>query len=173
MSVDIEQWLPIMQAYEARQGSYFSTPATSLVGALVASLSEIRAFEDGGQRGIAARVAAHQRCAEGMRAAWAALGLELFCETELSANTMSALRYPDGVDSALLAGIKARGVVVAGGLYPGRKDEYFRVGHMGYVIERPDLLAKTVRAVGEALVENGHPADVEAAVAALKKVVGA
>ncbi|AWV88908.1 pyridoxal-phosphate-dependent aminotransferase family protein [Bradymonas sediminis] len=173
MSVDIEQWSPIMQAYEARKGSYFSTPATSLVCALFASLSEITAFEASGQRGIGPRIAAHQRCADGMRAAWAALGLELFCEPDLSANTMSALRYPDGVDGArLLAGIKARGVVVAGGLYPGRQDEYFRVGHMGHVIERPSLLAKTVRAVGETLVENGHPADVEAALATLRERVG-
>lgn len=174
MSIDIEQWLPIMQAYETRRASYFSTPATSLVQALHTSLAEISAFKDGDKTGITARVAAHQRAADGMRAAWKVLDLAVFPETpELSANTMSAIFYPEGVDSSLLAGIKARGVIVAGGLYPGRNQEYFRVGHMGYVIERPDLLAKTVRAVGEALVENGHEADVEGAVVALQKAVGA
>lgn len=174
MCMDIEQWLPIMKAYEARKPSYFSTPATSLIQTLHTSLTEISAFKDGDKTGIAARVAAHQRCADGMRAAWEAFGLELFPETpELRANTLSAIFYPKGVDSTMLAGIKSRGVTVAGGLYPGRKKEYFRVGHMGYVVERPDLLTKTVRAVGEALVTNGYETNVEAAIAALQEVVGA
>lgn len=174
LSVDIAQWLPIMQAYEARRPSYFSTPATGLVRALHTSLTEICAFEDGEARGIQARIAAHRRCANGMRAAWKALGLDLLpADPQLAANTLSAIFYPEGVDSSLVAAISARGVTVAGGLYPGRQHEYFRVGHMGYVVERPDLLAKTVRAVGEALCEKGYPADVEAALGALREVVGA
>lgn len=169
MSIDVEQWLPIMQAYEAGRPSYFSTPATGLIGALHASLSEIMAFQHGSDTGINARVVAHQRLGNAMRAAWRAMELDLFGQTpELAANTISAILYPADVDTSLLAAIKARGVIVAGGLYPGRQQDYFRVGHMGYVVERPDLWLKTVRAIGEALVERGYPARVDAALAAVQ-----
>jgi alanine-glyoxylate transaminase/serine-glyoxylate transaminase/serine-pyruvate transaminase len=176
MSIDFEQWLPIMQAYEARRGSYFSTPATNLVEALHASLDEILGYNYRDLDGVDARMAIHQRSADAMRAAWKSLGLEVFPATpELCANTLSAVMYPDGVDSSVIADIKERGVIVAGGLYPGRKQDYFRVGHMGHVVTLPNELLKTVRAVGEALVEHGHQADVDAAVATaqehLKKLI--
>ncbi|MFW6057947.1 MAG: pyridoxal-phosphate-dependent aminotransferase family protein [Persicimonas sp.] len=171
MSVDWQQWLPIMNAYEQRQGSYFSTPATNLVEALHTSLSEILVYERGGQhgtqQGISARVAAHTAAADAMRAAWSRMGLEIFPQSpELAANTLSAVMYPEGVGPELLADINKRGVIVAGGLYPGRKQTYFRVGHMGHVVTEPELLLQTVRAVAEALVENGHDTDVGEAVSA-------
>lgn len=167
MSIDWQEWLPIMTAYEERRGSYFSTPATNLVEALHASLAEISAYEYKGKEGISARVAAHKAVADGMRAAWKSLGLEMFPESpEVTANTLSAVMYPDDVDSGVLASIKERDVIVAGGLYPGRKQDYFRVGHMGHVVTEPERIEQTVRAIAEALVEHGHDADVEAAVAA-------
>ncbi len=173
LSIDVHEWTPIMRAYEERRPSYFSTPATNLVAALHASLSEIDAYALDDMSGIAARVAAHQRAADAMRAAWKTLGLELFpARPELAANTLSAIFYPDGVDSSLVASIKERGVVVAGGLYPGRKQDYFRVGHMGHVVTEPEKLVYTVRAVGEALVEHGHAADVDAAVGAAQDILG-
>lgn len=172
MSIDAHEWRPIMRAYEERRGSYFSTPATNLVEALHASLSEILAYETGEKSGIQARLAAHQRAADAMRAAWTTLGLELFpARPEIAANTLSAILYPDGVDKSLVASIKKRGVVVAGGLYPGRQLDYFRVGHMGHVVTQPDVLLRTVEAVGEALVEHGHQADPAAAVRAAGEVL--
>lgn len=163
MSLDIEQWLPVMRAYEAGRGSYFSTPATSLLLALHQGLKEVVGFERFGARGAPARIRAHAQVGRAMRAGWSALGLELFSGSpEIAANTMSAVLYPAGVDSSLLGAIKKRGVVVAGGLYPGREQDYFRVGHMGYMVERPDLLLQTLRAVGESLIEAGFSADLDA-----------
>lgn len=174
MSIDWREWLPIMNAYEERRGSYFSTPATNLVCALEASLEEILAYEYRGDKGIEARVGVHTATADAMRAAWASMGLELFPATDdIAANTLSAIMYPDGIDAGVLADIKKRGIVVAGGLYPGRKQDYFRVGHMGHVVTQPDEILRTVRAVGQALVEHGHDADVDAAVAAASNILEA
>lgn len=145
MALDWEQWLPIMQAYEDRRASYFSTPATSHIMALATSLAELSAD------GMEAVFARHQRVADQMRAAWADLGLELLCDTDVAANALSAVRYPDGVGSGLVGRIKEQGVVVAGGLYPGLKQQYFRVGHMGYSTTRPDHIETTIRAVTKAL----------------------
>lgn len=95
-----------------------------------------------------------------------AWGLELLPEDELAANTLSAVRYPKGVGPELTKAVKERGVVIAGGLHPDLKSEYFRVGHMGYSTRRPDHILTTVRAVAEALVACGADVDVEAAVKA-------
>ena len=57
--------------------------------------------------------------------------------------------------------------MVAPGLHPDARDRYFRVGHMGDVITRPDAIARTVRAVGQGLRSIGCDVDPEAAVAAL------
>jgi alanine-glyoxylate transaminase/serine-glyoxylate transaminase/serine-pyruvate transaminase len=33
--VNLQRWLPIMKSYEARQPSYFATPAVQLIGQLI------------------------------------------------------------------------------------------------------------------------------------------
>lgn len=173
MSLDLLQWLPIMRAYEARKPSYFATPATTLLPALETSLGEILADEVGGAKGIEARFQRHQKVADGMRAAWAKLGLTLLPEPQLAANTLSAIRYPDGVDASLVGAVKARGVVIAGGLHPAVKQTYFRVGHMGEATRRREWLVATVEAVGGALGDVGHQgADVAGAKAALEEHIG-
>lgn len=156
MSIDFHQWLPIMRAYEERGKSYFATPATTMILALDVALAEILDADFGGERGARARIAHHATVANAMRQAWAALGLELLpASSEIAANTLSAIRYPDGVGAELVAEIAARGVIVAGGLHPELKTEYFRVGHMGDVITREDALVKTVEAVEGALIAVG------------------
>jgi alanine-glyoxylate transaminase/serine-glyoxylate transaminase/serine-pyruvate transaminase len=163
MVLDWDQWLPIMRAYEERRPSYFSTPATNLVLALEAGLGEI--LDDGVER----RVERHRLAAEALAAAWRALGLDpVPARPELAAHTLSALRLPEGVDGGLVGRIAERGVMVAGGLHPALAGRYFRVGHMGYTVTRPDWLRHTVRAVAEALTASGHPADREAALAAFE-----
>ena len=151
MSIDFEQWVPIMQAYEARKPSYFATPATNLVVALHAGLEEIVATRLGDASGMEARFRLHERSASAMRAAWKHLGLSLLPEDALAANTLSAIRYPDGVDASLVGRIEEQGVVVAGGLHPACKATYFRVGHMGYSATRAEDLLRTVEAVAGAL----------------------
>lgn len=160
--LDWQSWLPIHRAYEERRPSYFATPATSLVMALEAGLGEILDL------GIESRIETHARAAAALRAAWRALGLRSVPRTEpLTANTLSALFFPEGVDATLLPKIAARGVIVAGGLHPAVRATSFRVGHMGYTMSRPDLLRRTVEAVGGALREQGADVDVGAALAAL------
>ncbi len=159
--LDWESWLPVHRAYEERKPSYLATPATSLVMALEAGLGEI--LEDG----IAARIAAHERAAAALHNAWRALGLRSVPREAVTANTLSVLLFPEGIDSALLPRIAARGVIVAGGLHPAVKTTSFRIGHMGYTVTRPDYLRRTVEAVGGALREMGAEVDLDAALIAL------
>jgi len=160
--LDWHSWLPVHRAYEERKPSYFATPATSLVLALTAGLGEIV------ETGVAARIEAHARAAAALRAAWNVLGLQSLPRTEVTANTLSVLRFPSGVDGSLLPKIAARGVVVAGGLHPAVKTTTFRIGHMGYTVTRPDYLQRTVEAVGGALQECGLDVDVGGALTSLR-----
>jgi alanine-glyoxylate transaminase/serine-glyoxylate transaminase/serine-pyruvate transaminase len=170
MYLDWEAWLPILRAYEERRPSYFSTPATNLVLALAVGLGEIL------EMGMEARFAAHERTGQALRAAWSELGLALVpARPELASNLLSALRYPTGapeIAATLVRRILDHGVAVAGGLHPAIREQYFRVGHMGYVTGRPDLLRRTVEAVAAALREVGCAADGERAWAAAEAILG-
>jgi len=144
--LDWMAWLPIMRAYEERRPAYFATPATNLILALEVGLREILAD------GIEARVALHERAGRALRAAWTAMGLKaLPVREDLRANTLSALWYPEGAGPALVARVAERGVAIAGGLHPEIRERYFRVGHMGYAVTRPDMLLRTVEAVEASL----------------------
>jgi alanine-glyoxylate transaminase / serine-glyoxylate transaminase / serine-pyruvate transaminase len=147
---DWAKWMPIMKAYEARKPSYFGTPAVNLVAALDVSLQQIVA------EGMAERFARHERLASAFRAAIEALGLGFVATNPLErANTLTACRYPEGVlASDLLPAIKKAGVIVAGGLHPEIKAEYFRVGHMG-AVRLGDVLA-TIGAIEIGLRHAGH-----------------
>ncbi len=146
---DFAEWLPILEAYEAGRAAYFATPAVNLVNALDVSLGQIL------REGMEARFARHRRMAGAFRAAWRALGLRTLPVSEsVTAHTLSALYYPEGVDMAVLGRAREQGVVLAGGLHPQLKTRYFRVGHMN-VVGPGDVLA-TVGAVERALTAAGH-----------------
>jgi len=147
---DWNNWLPIMEAYEARKAAYFATPAVNLVNALNVSLGQILA------EGMETRFTRHQKIGRACQAGLAALGLgQIPLQPEYAAHTLSAPRYPQGVDGAkLLAAANRLGVILAGGLHPACRAEYFRIGHMG-ACTLGDLLA-TVGAVEQGLAECGY-----------------
>jgi alanine-glyoxylate transaminase / serine-glyoxylate transaminase / serine-pyruvate transaminase len=144
--LDFAQWLPVMEAYEARKPFYFATPAVNLVAALDVSLGKLLA------EGMDARFARHQQMANAFRAAWKALELKMIPREGLAANTLSAVYYPDGIDATFPS--KVSGIVVAGGLHPEAKTKYFRVGHMGAV--SPNDVLATVGAIERALGSRGE-----------------
>lgn len=146
---DWAKWLPIMRAYESREPSYFGTPAVNLVAALDVSLQQIV------DEGLPVRWTRHARLAAAFRAGVEALGLGFVAEeASCRANTLTACRYPANVSGGeFLSAVRAAGVVVAGGLHPQIKSEYFRVGHMGSVA-LGDILT-TLGAIESAMAATG------------------
>lgn len=144
---DWNNWLPVMQAYEARKSSYFGTPAVNLVFALNVSLSQIL------EEGVMVRTARHATMGLAMKAAIGALGLDQVpLRPELAAHTMTAPRFPKNLNGPdFLANVARNGVTLAGGLLPAIKTEYFRIGHMGGVT-LSEILA-TVGAIETALAK--------------------
>jgi alanine-glyoxylate transaminase/serine-glyoxylate transaminase/serine-pyruvate transaminase len=146
---DWNHWLPIMQSYESRKPAYFATPAVNLVYALQVSLSKILS------EGIEKRVARHEKISNACKAGIEALGLaQVPLNPKISAHTMTAPRYVAGINPQdFLAGATQAGVILAGGLHPVIRNEYFRIGHMGSV-NLGDILA-VLSAVETSLLKCG------------------
>jgi alanine-glyoxylate transaminase/serine-glyoxylate transaminase/serine-pyruvate transaminase len=167
---DWTNWLPIMQAYEARKTSYFGTPSVNLIFALSISLKQILA--EGMPQRITRHIAISQACKAGIQA----LGLsQVPLRPEYAAHTLTAPRYPIGVNGAdFLRRVLESGVTLAGGLLPTISGEYFRIGHMGAVTPG-DILA-TIIAIESALAGCGYKftpnAGVEAAQGAARMMIG-
>jgi len=162
---DWEKWLPIMRAYEERRPSYFGTPAVNLVAALDVSLGQILT------EGIDRRFERHRRLGLACRAAIRALGLtQVPTSDDHAASTLTAPKYPEGVvGTDLLPRIREAGAILAGGLHPEIRSEYFRIGHMG-ATNFGDLLA-TVGAIEAGLQACGHGFEAGCGVAAAQSIL--
>lgn len=142
---DWNLWLPIMEAYEGRKPSYFATPPVNLIQALETSLELIL------EEGMDSRFARHKRLAEKFREVLSDLGISFLPKSkEITANTLTAAYYSEGViGGEFLGKVGENGVIIAGGLLPSHKTQYFRVGHMGIVSD--DHVDRTVGAIKAAL----------------------
>ena len=161
---DWNEWLPIMEAYEARRPSYFGTPAVNLIWALNISLGQIL------EEGMGARFARHRWLSEAFKAAVTALGMkQVPVSAEVTATTLTVPYYPGGVDSSLLGHITKAGIILAGGLYPTIKDQYFRIGHMG-AVTGSDILA-TIGAIEKGLAQVGYRFEAGVGLAAAQAVL--
>jgi alanine-glyoxylate transaminase/serine-glyoxylate transaminase/serine-pyruvate transaminase len=162
--LDIGEWLPVHEAYEAERPSYFATPAVNLISALDVSLGLML------EEGLQPRLTRHQKVALALRAAWTALGLRELPADGLAAHTLSAVYYPPGVDAGLVKAVAANGVTIAGGLHPLLKTKYFRVGHMG-AVSANDVIA-VVAALERGLAACGAPLELGAGVTAATRALG-
>jgi len=162
---DWGNWLPIMEAYEARKASYFATPPVNLICALNVSLERIL------EEGMETRFHRHQRFGDACKAAIQTLGLDQVpTDPAHAAATLTAPYYPRGVTgSAFLPKVKDAGVILAGGLHPDIKERYFRIGHMG-AETAGDLLA-TIGAVEAGLRGCGYQFELGAGVSAAQRVL--
>lgn len=142
---DWSLWLPIVEAYEARKPSYFATPPVNLIQALERSCELML------EEGMDARFVRHKQLAQKFRNEMRSLGLSFIPKSEeITANTLSAPYYPESVNGGEFLGkVGQNGVVIAGGLLPSHKTQYFRVGHMGIVND--EHIDRTVEAITNAL----------------------
>lgn len=142
------------------------TCAIPLVRALDIALNRIE------REGMTSRIERHNRYARGVREGMEAMGLELFaepCYGTTYSNTLTAVSFPDAVDTQLFnRRLEDRGVSVGGGIHH-LKGEIFRFSNMGELT--PDQLVRGLYSVGMALREAGGVPDIEAGREAIEAVV--
>ena len=134
------------------KGSTPSTPATSLVVALVEALGLVL------EGGLESAFARHRALGRACRAGIKEMGLELYSPDDDSAAVLTGALTPVGIDAvALRLALRDRhGITIAGG-HGELASRLFRIGHIGHVgIEE---LAACLSAVEEELAAAG--ADVE------------
>src|SRR2546425_792913 len=141
------------------------TPFTPAVPLFLAFREALRMLKE---EGLENRIARTRRLAEAARAGFDALDLRLFPDRRFASNTVTAVRYPAGVDDA---GFRKElrekhGTVVAGG-QGALKGHIFRIGHMG--ICGFEDLAAGFQAFETTLTRMGHKAVQGAAVDAILK----
>lgn len=124
------------------------TPAINLVLGLHAALVEIS------QLGVDQFLAHHERLGRATRAAVAALGLELFVDTNAISNTLTAIKVPSAINGAdVLTFAKARyGAIISGG-QDDLKGKIIRFSHLGFV--SPFQLIEGLAALEFALSDAG------------------
>ena len=137
------------------------TPANTLIHALAVSLGMIKSE---GMEGVWKRTRAH---AEAVREGMKAMGLTIF--SQLPADSVTAINYPDGVDDKFRSVMKKNfGMNVAAG-QAHMKGKLFRVNHMGYT-DVFDAIA-VVSATEMALSELGVKVEPGVGVAAAQKAL--
>ncbi|EGN92187.1 hypothetical protein SERLA73DRAFT_147539 [Serpula lacrymans var. lacrymans S7.3] len=148
-----KKWLPIMKAYEAGTAGYFATPPVNLIYAFHASLSQITK----GSVTLEERFKLQKDASSRLKKAAEAMGFKgLPLSTEVAANGMTALYFPDGLEASdVVPRLLKKDIVVAGGLHAAVKTKYFRIGHMGVSAidaQRGDI-DKIISALKETLAE--------------------
>lgn len=141
------------------------TPFTPAVPLFLAFREALRLLKE---EGLENRIARTKRLADAARSAVNSLGLDLFPDPRFASNTVTAIRYPPGVDDAKFRKVlreKYR-TTVAGG-QGHLKGAIFRIGHMG-ICSLEDL-TRGFAAIEATLAELGHPSPRGTAVAARAK----
>jgi len=129
------------------------TPYTPAVPLFLAFREALRMLKE---EGIENRIARTTRLAEAARATVDGLGLQLFPDPRFASNTVTAIKYPAGVDDSMFRKIlrEKHRTTVAGG-QDHLKGRIFRIGHMG--ICSPEDLEAGFRAIEATLREMDHP----------------
>jgi aspartate aminotransferase-like enzyme len=110
------------------------TSAISLIYGLHEALRMI--LEEGYEN----RVKRHRLMAKALRGGIEAFGLRLLAEKGYESNTITAARYPEGIDDGVFRkAMQKHGILVAGG-QSHLKGKIFRVAHMNIIAEREILL---------------------------------
>lgn len=114
------------------------TPWTPAIPLFLAFREALRILKE---ETIEGRIARTAKLATASRAAVDAMGLQLFPERKCASNTLTAIRYPPGVDDGKFRKEMRESfrVVTAGG-QGSVKGKIFRIGHMG-ICQMSDLLA--------------------------------
>lgn len=149
--------------------AFLFTPSVSDVNGVAAAVDEL--IDSGG---IEAAIARHELAGRATRAGVKALGLQLWAKDErFAANCVTAVRCPDGVETAqVLAHVREHyGVMLSKG-YGVLATKLFRLGHMGPAARSLYPLV-AVTALGQGLADLGVKVDVGAGAAAVAATISA
>ena len=137
------------------------TPFTPAIAVVYQVDEGLRLMQAEGMTGVFAR---HEACAAASRSGLRALGFELLADDDVASKTVTAALLAEGHEwKPFNSGIKAHGVVLAGG--QGKlTGKIFRLGHLGSVTV--DEILGAIAVLERVSLEQGRPIEPGRAVAA-------
>jgi aspartate aminotransferase-like enzyme len=143
------------------------TPYTSAIPLFLAMHQALLMLKE---EGLEKRIRRCGRLGQACRAAAKAIGLGILAEKGYESGTVTAIKYPEGIEDGKFRGTlwKKHRVLVAGG-QSVVKGKIFRIGHMG-ICSYNDMLA-TWGAIEATLKEYGYKFDMGAGVAAVEEFI--
>lgn len=151
--INLLNWIPIMQAYESKKPAYFATPAVQNIYALHASLLQYTESE----KTVLDRIEVHRQTSDKVKDRVEKLGLQIVAvNRQVAAHGMTAVYLPKGVENAqLLPSLLKKNITFSGGIHKAIATKYFRIGHMGVSVTKPELghLDKALEALEQTLGE--------------------
>lgn len=141
--MNLMRWKPIMEDPKM----YLATPATQVIQALNAALSEVK------EEGIENRWERHRKLGEMTRNRVSEWGQEFVAEEGRRADTVTSFWVEEGKAGPVQRSLEAKHkVMVARGIYDD-KDRMIRIGHFG--ILHPEVLGSALDRMGEVMQEQG------------------
>lgn len=127
-------YLDMKKYLKSGSGTPPETPYTPSVSLMYAMREALRAVME---EGLESRVKRHELAALATRNGVKGMGLELFAQPEVSSNTVTAIKMPEGVTDKQLRGTMRDNyrIELAGG-QDHLKGNVFRIGHMGNITEQ-------------------------------------
>jgi aspartate aminotransferase-like enzyme len=120
------------------------------------------------EEGYETRVKRHRLCAKATREGMKQIGFELFADESHASNTVTSIKYMDGLDDATFRNTMLKHKVMVAGGQGKVKGKIFRVAHMNLCAEREVLL--TLALTELTLKELGFDIELGAGVSAAQKV---
>jgi aspartate aminotransferase-like enzyme len=107
------------------------------------------------EEGVQNRFKRHRIAGEAVRGAARALGLDLYSEQSIASDTLTAIKFPPGIDGKRVINLMKEnfGIQIAGGLEK-LSGSIWRIAHMG-IVASPDFILPTLRAFEGALKQVG------------------
>jgi alanine-glyoxylate transaminase/serine-glyoxylate transaminase/serine-pyruvate transaminase len=148
--MDLTRWIEVMDSYERGKPVYFATPPINLIFGLSKSLELI--FKEG----LGNRFRRHRVLSEALRAGLRAMELSILAHHgAYASSTVTGVYLPDGIGlNEFKTEMLRRNVIVAGGIYPGIKNRYFRIGHMSQI--NANDIVSIIAAVERSLYSLGY-----------------
>jgi len=120
------------------------------------------------EEGYENRVKRHRLCARAMREGMKTIGFELFADQQYASNTVTAVKYMDGLDDAEFRKTMLKHKLLIAGGQGKVKGKIFRAAHMNLCTEREVLLMLEMTEL--VLKELGFDVELGAGVSAAEKV---
>lgn len=164
-ALDLLRWHKLFFGRPAPR-PYPVIPSTHLVFALQ------EACRQAVEEGMPARWQRHHRFAEATRQAVEAMGLSIFPDRDLAADSITAVRVPNGLaEKDILKRMReGYGVILSGSMWGAAEGKLFRISHQGVQAGR-ELLAPTLMALESTLKDLGYPVEPGAGLAAFSRAL--